>query len=103
MPEDIAWGNSAAKKLNHSPKGMKNTILDVGYISGCKSDQTSADANFNGKANGALTYYFLEAIKKSPQASISTLVSQINNELQKNGYDQSPQAEGTRINLPFLG
>jgi len=59
-------------------------------ISGCKDDQTSADAYISGKYAGALTWSFLEAIKEhNYSVNISGLVDTIR-KLLKGKYDQLP-------------
>ncbi len=59
-PEDINWRLQTARELigKKSTKIQTTTLaravkeLNVALISGCKSDETSADAQFNKKANG---------------------------------------------------
>jgi hypothetical protein len=41
----------------------------VTMFSGCKDDQTSADANIQGEATGAMTWAFLETMKREPNPS----------------------------------
>lgn len=41
----------------------------VTMFSGCKDDQTSADANIEGEATGAMTWAFLETMKSNPNPS----------------------------------
>jgi hypothetical protein len=41
----------------------------VTMFSGCKDDQTSADASIEGQATGAMTWAFLEAMKANPNPS----------------------------------
>lgn len=103
-PADIAWRNRAAKSKGHAPRAIVGGKLDVGYISGCRSDQTSADTVMGGKPCGALSYFLLESLKALPPATtVVDLVKHINGDLAKNSYDQQPQAEGARVNMPFLG
>ena len=45
-------------------KKCKDSLADVVMISGCLDSQTSADTVEGGKACGALTYSFLETMKK---------------------------------------
>lgn len=59
-------------------------------ISGCRDDQTSADAYIKGKYAGALTWSFLEAVKENNYSmSTITLIDTIRN-LLKGKYDQVP-------------
>lgn len=49
-----------ARRMNFSP-------ADVLMFSGCKDDQTSADASEAGQATGAMSWAFLTALTKYPQ------------------------------------
>ncbi len=66
---------------------------------GCRSDQTSADATFNGRPNGAFTYYYLQAIRstqnKQPRRKVLQLVRDA---LKTGGYDQTVQLEADATN-----
>jgi hypothetical protein len=110
VPADIKWRNDVARHKGHAPQGMAKVAkaladdaLNVGYISGCRSDQTSADAFINGRYNGALTYFLLSALKGGYiDKSVTEVVARVNQTLADAGYDQRPQAEGARANLPLL-
>lgn len=94
---------SAARAMGHAPKGMTNGILDVGYVAGCRSDQTSADTQDpNGVPCGALTYYLVKKIQQTQPMPLKDLVAMVSQDLANDGYDQRPQAEGARIDKPFL-
>lgn len=73
-------------------------------ISGCRPDQTSADAWIrDGFYAGALTYHLVANMKKSaPGASIKVLMEQVSRDLQGASYSQVPQAEGD-LDQPVLG
>lgn len=77
--------------------------MNVGFVSGCRSDQTSADAYIDGQYCGAMTHYFLEALRENPGAKLKDVVKRTNELLRNNGYDQSPQCEGAFAGKPFLG
>ena len=62
--------------------------------SGCRDDQTSADAYISGDYHGAFTYYFSESVrdaasKRRSDAVIKTLRSSLIGQ----GFDQVPQLE----------
>lgn len=68
---------------------------DVIFFSGCKDAQTSADAQFDSRNNGALTWAMLKTLNavsksKSPY-SWKDLGEHIRLKLKKAGYDQIPQ------------
>lgn len=92
-----------ARGRGHAPRGMVNGILDVGFVAGCRSDQTSADTQDpSGTPCGALTYYLVRKIQQSQPMPLRDLVAQVSLDLANDGYDQRPQAEGARIDRPFL-
>jgi len=101
-PVDIQWRINVAKK-----KGIitarESKKLNVGFVSGCRSDQTSADTFINGRPCGALTHYFLESLKQMKDKPFVDVVMAARNALKQAGYQQEPQAEGSLINCPFWG
>ncbi|MFT3933072.1 MAG: caspase family protein [Chitinophagaceae bacterium] len=107
-PPDIAWRNMSIARtsvnLNELAKTAKEKNLAL--ISGCKSEQESADAVFNKRANGALTYFLLKALtaKKGDSSVLTQLVEAVNKSLRKVKYPQEPQIEGSAalINAPFF-
>jgi hypothetical protein len=70
---------------------------DVFMISGCTDYQTSADSQFNGKSNGAMTWSLLESIKQKPNCSWRDLVKTMRDLLKKSGYSQIPQFSSGRF------
>lgn len=93
----------SVRSLHGKFRAMLGGRLDVGFASGCRSDQTSADTEVNGQPCGAFTWYFVEALKSLPlNASLSEVVSKTRTLLAQDGYDQVPQVEGTQGNKPFL-
>lgn len=66
---------------------------NVSLISGCQSDQTSADAFIDNDYNGALTYYFCNELRKAEgEITRGLLIERIKRRL-KNSYEQIPQLE----------
>jgi len=100
-PADIDWrlqtarekGIRATKITGRStPTGLE---LNLAYISGCKSNQTSADANFQGRYNGAMTYALLHVLKNNPlNTPLSKIVPEMDKFLCQSHYSQVPQLEG---------
>lgn len=67
-----------------------HTCADVISISGCRDEQTSADAYISGKYAGALTWSFLTAIREAKYSiSLCDLVANIRS-LLKGKYEQVP-------------
>jgi hypothetical protein len=93
-PADIAWRLRTARDM-----GIQPQLLEVhdrcGFISGCREDQTSADAFFNNRFNGALTFYLLQSLRAGEGAlPLTTLVANVGNRLSQAGYEQQPQLHG---------
>lgn len=101
MPMPIHIANAIRRmKVRHSTcKSLVNGGLNVGFISGCQSDQTSADTEVNGRPCGALTHYFLK--NYSENAPLSSLGDSITSALVSEGYDQRPQTSGPRKERPW--
>lgn len=116
-PADVAWDIRVAKQkklccvgmnpCNHvvdiHGRSITNGVLNVGFVSGCASNQTSADTEINAIKCGALTWHFVKAVKEMPKKTpLYKIVEAIRAELAKKGYSQRPQAEGSRKGMPFL-
>lgn len=94
-------------KITHIKKqlgsrAMINGILDVGFASGCRSDQTSADTDIGGQACGAFTCFYLQALRANKGAPFGQVVHATAALLAQNGYSQQPQAQGARIGVPIF-
>lgn len=68
------------------------------FWAACKDSQTSADAFFNGRPNGAFTYFYLQTARSlkggsSPQQILSKVVAS----LKAAGYDQDPQFDSNPL------
>ncbi|MBF0103401.1 MAG: caspase family protein [Desulfobacterales bacterium] len=63
-------------------------------FSGCKSNQTSADAYINGTYNGAFTYYFCKLLRDTVgKINRAELLKQLRASLKYHGFSQIPQLE----------
>jgi metacaspase-1 len=100
-PADINWrlqtildGTKNIKPLTMA-KAAEN--INLALISGCESKQTSADAFFNGRSNGALTYFLLKELRAPNGMAIplKAVVLKTTAALDSAGYDQKPQLEGS--------
>jgi len=65
---------------------------------GCRADQTSADAYFNGRYNGAFTYYFVKVMNETQNQLSRKAVIQKVREAMKGKFSQVPQLEGNATN-----
>lgn len=65
-------------------------------VSGCQSQQTSADAWIGGKFMGAATYYMVDALKNANyDISYKDLIDTMNDSMVTNGYSQRPELDGS--------
>jgi hypothetical protein len=84
---------------------VQDTQGQVIMISGCRDNQTSADAYvnyFNNNINsGAMTYSFLQTIHQlGVNISLKTLIENMRKILKDNGFSQIPQlSSGTRLDI----
>jgi hypothetical protein len=82
-----------------NPKTL-DTFGNVIMISGCTDNQTSADAFFGKKANGAMTWSLLESLKENPSCSWRELVKNMRGLLQTSQFEQIPQlSAGTFVDI----
>ncbi|GAA4380754.1 caspase family protein [Paeniglutamicibacter cryotolerans] len=63
-------------------------------LAGCRSDQTSADAVFEGRYNGAFTYYLLKELAADPTRTRRVLMGAVSKSLLGARFDQRAQLEG---------
>jgi hypothetical protein len=112
MPVDIA-SRSLGKSLDPKPRALQNSAIvpvedQTGIlISGCKSNETSADAWIQPvqKFQGALTYTLLSILHENNyNITYRTLVETLNKYLEKNGFSQHPELNGKceLFDKPFL-
>jgi len=64
---------------------------NVIMISGCMDTQTSAEAFIENKAQGALTWSFMDCINKTPNCSWRELLKSMRDLLKTSGFSQIPQ------------
>lgn len=91
-------------KKASSGRSRKSDIVDADIqellITGCRSTQTSADADIGGIYNGALTYYLVESIKEANgKLTYRELHQRTVAKLKQNDYDQVPQLEGQKTSF----
>ena len=87
----------AAKK---GAKSASKAVAGADHIlwTGCKANQTSADAYFGGRYNGAFTYYFVKVMRDSKnKLSRKDVVARMR-ALMKSRFAQTPQLEGNATN-----
>lgn len=62
----------------------------------CRPDQTSADATFDNRSNGAFTYYFLKALAAGADRPRKEIVAEVTQSLKTGDFTQRPALEGPR-------
>jgi hypothetical protein len=88
------------KNTQHSK--YSETEGNVVMISGCMDRQTSMDAYIRsaGTYQGAMTFAFLETIKRNPNASWNELLIEMRTYLRNEDYEQIPQlSSGKKLDL----
>ena len=77
--------------------------LNGALLSACASHELSADAYIDKRFNGAFTHYLIKnLLQYSDSKSMQAIVQLVNIDLDKNGYDQNPESEGTLQNDFFF-
>jgi hypothetical protein len=98
MDLPIRWegGSRTTRENNSAPLDARGDVVDCVFLSGCKDNQTSADAYISGKYSGALTHAWLQAVADASAAKSSAFTwKEIGMScqlwLKKNNYSQVPQ------------
>jgi hypothetical protein len=103
-PEQILSARTAgvAEKLEEkflareTIKQHQEASSGIIHFSGCQDIEYSYDANFNGRANGAFTYYFLAALAKLGfEASCREIHEAMKEFLPSHQYPQRPKLNAT--------
>lgn len=85
------------------PRAVLSGQVVSGFVSGCKSNQTSADTIVDGRAGGALTSYLFKRLNEGQGSlPLSLVVKMVGDDLSRDGYEQNPQIEGLLKDKPFL-
>lgn len=112
-PFDLLGAESASRTASRSAsvaaapaeRALPQDILAVDgmkevFVSGCRDDETSADAHLNGTWNGALTFSLVETIKKTNgKLTCRDLHAGACAELASNGFRQHSQFKSGPDNL----
>lgn len=94
---DLAYKYRSDKNISYR-ENTANVMCNVVALSGCRDDQTSADAWFNGNFAGALTKTFLDVIKSEQSRSMNMdkLLDDVRNRLRKGRFEQIPQLTSSK-------
>jgi len=110
VQSDTKFRNFAGKPLEantnfiHEPSILLSPLnLNGVLLSACASNQLSADAYIENRFNGAFTHYLIKQLNTQPKHTpLSVIIKNVNKELSKNGYDQTPQTEGLLSSASFF-
>jgi len=89
---DLKYNYLSKNNFNHVIVNDKNseTKGNIYFISGCRDEQTSADAYINRKFQGAMTWSFLNSVNSKPDLSWKELLLKMRKLLKKH-FTQVPQ------------
>jgi len=81
-------------------RGSREPVAGAQHIlwTGCKANETSADAFFNGRYNGAFTYHFVKVMRDTKNKIPRRDVVAKMRALMRSGFAQNPQLEGNATN-----
>jgi len=93
---------SKRRSLNYSSAktDVKDVELTEVLITGCRADQTSADAFLEGVYQGALTHSLVTALRHADgQLTYRELHQKVLQRLLSGGFNQTPQLEGRHVHF----
>jgi hypothetical protein len=91
--EERSLRTLAARRKEEKLMGKQHILW-----AGCRADQTSADAFFSGRANGAFTYNYIRIVRADPKLVRAKVRDRVRAELKKGNFDQIPQLETDATN-----
>jgi hypothetical protein len=101
VPDDIEWRRRAAME-DAVPRNRFRDIKDprIALVSACSDHETAADAVFNGRPNGALTYHLIKALRENSGCSLRETMQLVCDCVQ----GQTPELSGPDeiLTRPFL-
>jgi hypothetical protein len=98
-PKRLIYEKQYGKYIHPILKDIKKNHV---VISGCKSNETSADAIFWGVPHGVLIYFFYSILIETPKIKWSDLYKKLFDFTKVNGYLQNPQITGSEQLLDQL-
>ncbi len=105
MPMDLQWRLSTARHKGLAMGSLPDvtSALNLALISGCRSDEVSADDFIDGGYHGVLSYFLLQELDANASSDISHLHARLAEAIRKAGYAQNSQLVANRSlsGLPF--
>lgn len=100
MPLEAWMPKGSLPASNARPRQLRSGMARVGgdlLLAGARDDQFSWDTSFNGRPNGAFTFYALKTLASlKPDASYSDWAKAIGSYLPSTKLPQNPQIFGTK-------
>ncbi|ODQ79285.1 hypothetical protein BABINDRAFT_162314 [Babjeviella inositovora NRRL Y-12698] len=101
---ELATNGGENEKAHEKQRQTKTAPGDVIMMSGCKDNQTSADAKENGVATGAMSYSFIRVMEAGKDQTYLSLLQNMR-EVLMGRYSQKPQLSACHpidTNLKFV-
>ena len=104
LPDEIEQANATWLKSHPVSKALGDTTskpkVEAQRVlwAGCRADQTSADANFGGKPNGAFTYFYVKTVREATGAITRDQIIAKIQAVMKGQFTQIPQLETDALN-----
>jgi hypothetical protein len=96
VPVDLRWRLRAVQDKTSPGFARAVQHLNGALLAGCRSDQTSADATFGGRPNGAMTFFLLKTLH-APRGltdPLVTVIDKTSQAIKNGGFDQVPTLQG---------
>jgi len=96
-PADMQWRIETAKSKDITPLGFgaPTEHLNGALLAGCASNQTSADAVFSSRYNGAFTFVLIKLLDSgSTKSPLNLLIKTAASQLSELHFSQVPQIRG---------
>jgi len=84
-------GGGGGASSNETAVKKRRHDADVIQFSGCRDNQTSADAKINNEATGAMSYALITVLSQNQNISYSQLLTQIRQVMKQKNFSQIPQ------------
>jgi len=97
-------GGGASSGNNQNAINKRKHNADVIQFSGCRDNQTSADAKINNQATGAMSYALITVLGQNQNLSFTQLLTQIRQIMKQKNFSQIPQLSTSHpmnMNEPF--
>ena len=101
VEELLSKSGTKVRSLGNSARDTD--VWNHQLLAGAMDKQTAADAFIESKYQGAFTYNLCEAYRSHGDVAVSSLMTEIREELRNGGYSQVPQLEGERQDEKLFG